>query len=90
MPQSAREVVKQAKVMKLAGNSFISVIVDEWPLVNAIFRNGYKCPSFAAIEDKLYAMKEEDQHRAQFAPAERKEGGFNILIVDDKVANLYS
>jgi signal transduction histidine kinase/CheY-like chemotaxis protein len=47
-------------------------------------------PTFAAIEDKLYAMKEEDQHRAQFAPAERKEGGFNILIVDDKVANLYS
>jgi signal transduction histidine kinase/CheY-like chemotaxis protein len=35
-------------------------------------------------------MKEEEQHRAQFAPAERSERGLNILIIDDKVANLYS
>jgi signal transduction histidine kinase/CheY-like chemotaxis protein len=34
-------------------------------------------------------MKEE-QHRGQFAPPERQGEPFNILIVDDMVANLYS
>jgi signal transduction histidine kinase/FixJ family two-component response regulator len=34
-------------------------------------------------------MKEE-QHRGQYAPPERKGEALNILIVDDKVANLYS